>query len=199
MPSDRTQLDSLGNKNFRSWGDVRADKEEKAAKLIEERLKNPNGASFAQDEAGLDQAYADATDTGVYYDPATRTEYVKGSVTKRDWMDDFTTIPFWGNVQDAERYQQADKAYEDLLKQGKPIDRVVGHSLGGSVALELLKEKGIPLSRTFGAPVLDLNFTKESERFRHPLDPVSVLDRSAKWGPLVAYPHTYSGFGVLQQ
>ena len=85
-------------------------------------------------------------------------------------MDDFTTIPFWGNVQDAERYQQADKAYEDLLMQGKPIDRIVGHSLGGSVALELQKEKGIPLSRTFGAPVLDLNFTKESERFRHPLN-----------------------------
>jgi hypothetical protein len=83
--------------------------------------------------------------------------------------------------------------------QGKPIDRIVGHSLGGSVALELQKEKGIPLSRTFGAPVLDLNFTKESERFRHPLDPVSVLDRSAKWGPLAAWPHTYTNFGVLQQ
>jgi hypothetical protein len=37
-PSDRAQLDSLGYKNFRSWGDVRADKEEKAARLIEERL-----------------------------------------------------------------------------------------------------------------------------------------------------------------
>ena len=29
---------------------------------------------------------------------------------------------------------------------------------------------------------------------RHPLDPVSVLDRGAKWGPLMSYPHTYGGF-----
>ena len=75
------------------------------------------------------------------------------------------------------------------------MDRVVGHSLGGSVALEMQKEKGIPKSRTFGAPVLDLGmFGPKAERYRHPLDPVSILDRKAKWGGLMAYPHSYTGY-----
>jgi hypothetical protein len=46
---------------------------------------------------------------------------VKGSITGRDWYDDFTKIPF-GNTRNAERYQQADKAYEDLQASGKPVD-----------------------------------------------------------------------------
>ena len=77
------------------------------------------------------------------------------------------------------------------------MHRVVGHSLGGSVALELAKNKGIELSRTFGAPVADTNFFKRgsNERFRHPLDPVSIFDRGATWGGIVAdQPHTYGGF-----
>jgi len=197
VPSDRSQLDALGYRNFRSWGDVRAAKEEKAQQRIEERLRNPNGASFEQDEEGLAKAYNDTTGPGTYYDPATKSLYVKGTTTKRDIWDDFTKVPFWGDLRDSQRFQQADKAYEDLLAQGKPTDRIVGHSLGGSVALELQKEKGIELSRTFGAPVLDLNFTKSSERYRHILDPISVLDRSAKLGSLAAYPHSYTGYGFL--
>jgi hypothetical protein len=198
---NQRELQRLGYaaKGFKNWDEVNAYKAKQAEKRIEERLKNPNGASFEQDEAGMDKAYGDETATGVYYDPATKTEYVKGSVTKRDWFDDFTKIPFWGDIHDAERLQQAEQAYNDLLMQGKPVDRVVGHSLGGSVALQLQEDKAIPLSRTFGAPVFDLNFKQKSERYRHPLDPVSILDRSATWGPVMAYPHTYTGFGTLQQ
>ena len=77
-----------------------------------------------------------------------------------------------------------------------PIDRVVGHSLGGSVALQQQTDHDIPYSRTFGAPVLSLNPLNRGnvDRVRHPLDPVSVFDREAKWGPLMAYPHTFTGF-----
>ena len=193
-----------------NWGNIRADKKLKAQQLLEERLreaqgakklqdklKNPNGASLADDENGLDQAYG--TDSGVVYDPNTRTEYVKGSVSAQDWWDDFTKIPFWGDTKDSERYQVADKAYDKLIENGLPVDRVVGHSLGGSVALQLQGDRNIDYSRTFGAPVVDLNPGNRGsvERYRHPLDPVPMLDRGATWGPLKAYPHTYTGFANL--
>ena len=126
---------------------------------LQHKIDNPNGASFQEDEQGLVNAYNDKTSTGGYYDPNTRTEYVKGSVTKRDWYDDFTKVPFWGDTRDSERYQQAESAYNELQASGRPVDRVVGHSLGGSVALQLQKDKAIPKSRTFGAPVFDLKGT----------------------------------------
>ena len=188
---------NLGYDPAKSWRDIDADSAEAAQKRIEERLANPSGASFKQDEAGLANAYNDRTATGVYYDPNTRTEYVKGSVTGRDWYDDVTKVPF-GSTRDSERYQQADKAYDDLLAKGKVVDRIVGHSLGGSVALDMQKNHGIPQSRTFGAPVLDANPFGHSERYRHPLDPVSVLDRGATWGPFNLSTHSYAGFGGLQ-
>jgi hypothetical protein len=169
-----------------------------AEQRLNEHMANPNGATFKQDEEGLEKAYGDETATGVYYDPATRTEYIKGSVTKQDWIDDATKIPFWGDTRNAERYHEADKAYWDLGAQGKPVDRVVGHSLGGSVALQMQQDKGISRSRTFGAPVVDLKpfdrLYNNADRYRHPLDPVSVLDRGAKWGPFKPYSHGYSGF-----
>ena len=97
----------------------------------------------------------------------------------------------------AERYKQAERAYNDLTqKYGKPVNRVVGHSLGGSVALELAKNKDIEFTRTFGAPVADLNPGHRGvvDRYRHPVDPVSIFDRGATWGTVMAYPHSYTGF-----
>jgi hypothetical protein len=176
----------------KSFGDIQAERMAAADQRINEHLKNPNGASFEQDEAGLTKAYQDPS--GVSYDPTTRTEYVRGTTTPRDVYDDFTKIPFWGNLQDSDRYQTADKSYYDLVNSGKPVDRIVGHSLGGSVALEMQRQHNIPKSRTFGAPVLDLFSSKGQDRYRHPLDPVSVLDRSAKWGDLRLYSHSYTGF-----
>ena len=184
----------------KSWRDIDADRMDAAEKRLDERLKAPNGATFQQDEEGLRNAYNDKTATGVYYDPQTRTEYVKGSVTGQDWKDDFTRVPF-GATRNAERYQQDDKAYEDLQSSGRPVDRIVGHSLGGSVALDMQKNHGISQSRTFGAPVFDLNPFGQSERYRHPLDPVSILDRGATRGPFTGVnplsTHSYEGFGGL--
>ena len=119
-------------------------RQDNAEEKLQHRIANPNGASFQEDEQGLVNAYNDMTSTGVYYDPNTRTEYVKGSVTKRDWLDDFTKVPFWGDTRDSERYQQAESAYNELQTSGHPVDRVVGHSLGGSVALQLQKGQGDP-------------------------------------------------------
>jgi hypothetical protein len=211
---NRAELDRLGFKDKKNWSDVRADKEEEAAKLLEERLRAshankllqdrityPNGGvSFKQDEEGMGKAYGDASYPGVYYDQNTRTMYVKGTVDGQDWWDNISKVPVWGDLKDSRRYQDAERAYNDLLKKGFPIDRVVGHSLGGSVALQQQKDKNIDFSRTFGAPVVDLNpyHRGTQERFRHVLDPVSMLDRGAAWsGSLKAYPHTYGGFAHL--
>ena len=184
---DLANLERKQRDGFDPWS-----REDAANERLQHNIRNPNGASFQEDEQGLVNAYNDMTSTGVYYDPNTRTEYVKGSVTKRDWLDDFTKVPFWGDTRDSERYQQAESAYNDLQASGHPVDRVVGHSLGGSVALQLQKDKHIPKSRTFGAPVFDL--AGSGERYRHPLDPVSVLDRGATWGRASLYPHTYTGY-----
>ena len=190
---------NLGYDPMKSWRDIDAERMEAAEKRMNADFKNPNGASFQQDEEGLTKAYNNETAPGVFYDPDTRTEYIKGSTTARDWWDDASKIPFWGDTRDAERYQQADKAYEDLVLSGKPVDRVVGHSLGGSVALQMQKDRFIPKSRTFGAPVVDLNAFGTSDRYRHPLDPVSVLDRGATWGKFKPYSHSYTGFENLQK
>ena len=101
---------NLGYEPQKSWRDIDADRMATAEQRMNEHLKNPNGATFQQDENGLVKAYNDETAPGVYYDPATRTEYIKGSSTARDWFDDVTKIPLWGDTRNAERYQQADKA-----------------------------------------------------------------------------------------
>ena len=103
-----------------------------------------------------------------------------------------------GETQDAERHQQADAAYKNLQASGKPVDRIVGHSLGGSVALQMQQDHQIPKSRTFGAPVVDLNPFGKAERYRHVMDPVSVLDRGATWGKVKLYSHSYTGYENIQ-
>jgi hypothetical protein len=159
----------------------------------------PAPVTFRADEKGLGEAYSNPK--GTSYDPATKSLYVKGSSTAQDWVDDARLIPF-GDTAQSERYGQAMDAYRDLASRGKPVDRVVGHSLGGSVALEMQKNlarQGHQVaSRTFGVPVMDLKpfhrYYGKAERHRHPTDPVSIFDRGAAWGDWKAYPHTYTGF-----
>ena len=96
------------------------------------------------DKQGLEKVYAQG-DTYIRGD----TLYAAGSHTARDWCDDATEVPFWGDARGAERYQAAEK----VLNENPNVKRVVGHSLGGSVALELQKRHKGLASRTYGAPV----------------------------------------------
>jgi pimeloyl-ACP methyl ester carboxylesterase len=167
-----------------------------ANKLLMDRMAMPNGGvSFKQDEKGMDAAYGYKSFPGAAYDSNTQTLYVAGSDSWESWFHDDPLIPL-GKTGDAARYKQAERAYDDLIKSGHPVNRVVGHSLGGSVALELAKQKGTEFSRVFGAPVADANFFKRgsNERYRHVLDPVSVFDRGAIFGSIEAQPHSYGGF-----
>lgn len=100
-----------------------------------------------------------------------------GSHTAKDWYDDVTKIPFWGDLRNSTRYQEAEKA----LNANPNIKNVVGHSLGGSVALELQKNHPNLTSRTYGAPVFNpFGGDDKAERYRNWFDPFSVFDRSAK-------------------
>ena len=67
-------------------------------------------------------------------------------------VDDALPFGHVGDLTKSERYINAEK----VLKTHPHIRLVVGHSLGGSVALELQKHYPSLLSRTYGAPVLDL-------------------------------------------
>ena len=80
-------------------------------------------------------------------------------------------------------FRKVSKTLEEFKNQGQ-IDTVVGHSLGGSVSLELQKNypDRIKKSRTYGAPVMDLlgSESENVDRYRNWFDPVSICDRGAK-------------------
>ena len=155
--------------------------------------------STERDAAGLQRAYAN---NATAYDPETSTLYVAGTKNGRDVFDDVTKVPF-RDVQRSQRYKDALADYGEHVRAGRPVHRIVGHSLGGAVATELQKriaQTGHSVHvRTFGSPQLDFGVLPQGglgsvERLRHPGDPVSMLDRRAKRGPLRAYPHGYHGF-----
>ena len=175
--------------------------------------------SIITDKEGLKRAYQQG-DYFIHGD----TMYVAGSHTGKDWYDDLTKIPDWKSInkftggqiplanamanipfssdlRNSTRYQKA----EEALKRNPQVKKVVGHSLGGSVALELQKNyKNIEGTRTYGAPVFDplgldykkyqasskifgpnekMNNTKFGgfpARYRNIGDPFSIFDRSAQ-------------------
>ena len=98
----------------------------------------------------------------------------------------------------SQRYKDAD----ELLKENPQVKKLVGHSLAGSVSLELEKQKPDRAFdvTTYGAPVLQMS-SKKHKRFRHPLDPISAFDKGAvvldtkefTLDPLKH--HSYKGFG----
>ena len=190
-PDDEEEIEQPPEK---SWGDIQAEGMAEAQRLLNEPLRS--AASFKEDEDGLEKAYGDTTTRGTFYDSDNRTLYVKGTQTGRDVWDDITKIPF-GRVQDSQRYKEADTAYHQIQDSGQPVDRIVGHSLGGSVALEMQKQYGIPRSRTFGAPVVDFS-GRGSERYGHPLDPVSMFDGGARTSrSLKLNPHDFPGWSIF--
>ena len=77
------------------------------------------------------------------------------------------------------------------------ITRLVGHSLGGSVSLELSKNYNIPAT-TYGAPVVDpipRNPLHRPDRVACKFDPVAIMDFGAKkvaCGDRLN-PHSYRG------
>ena len=55
------------------------------------------------DSEGLRRAY----EQGDYVNG--KTMFIAGSHTARDWFDDFTKVPAWGDLKNSERYQKTQK------------------------------------------------------------------------------------------
>ena len=137
-----------------------------------------------EDKEGLDRAYQQG-------DAYTRntTMFVAGSHTARDWYDDVTKIPFWGDVKKSERYQQADK----MLKANPQIRTIVGHSLGGAVSHELARANPGLKTVTYGAPSVSWGTAGGEGRYRNAYDPVSMFDRGST---RLRQPHPFSHFAL---
>jgi hypothetical protein len=164
-------------------------------KLIDERKKPirnnhltppiPLSIEPITDKLGLSKAYGRESKLYTHGD----TLYIAGTHSFGDVMD-WPKIPL-GMVDKSKRYQKA----IEVLKVNKDIVNVVGHSLGGSVALEL--QQNFPdrkfKSNTYGAPVASV--TGAGNRYRNVFDPVSILDRGAANSINIGLnPHTYSNF-----
>lgn len=112
------------------------------------------------------------------------TMYVAGTKSVKDALDD-VLIPMQ-LTRFSDRYISA----ATMAKETKP-DRVVGHSLGGAVALELGPKIGAK-TETYGAPVISLK--KSDDRHAHWGDPIAILDRGATRTVRLGNPHSYSGY-----
>jgi hypothetical protein len=132
-------------------------------------LQRATKAEPLEDREGIQRAY----NQGDSYARGD-TLYVAGSHTATDWYDDFTKVPFWGDVRESHRYKQADK----MLSANPQVHNIVGHSLGGSVVHELQRNHPGLRSVTYGAPSVSMP-GKGGERYRNRYDPFSFFDRSA--------------------
>ena len=98
---------------------------------------------------------------------------------------------------DSKKIHRYEQAKEEQEKQGDKVKHLVGHSMGGNVALELQKENPNLKSTTYGAAVWQPFSTEQGDRYRHGGDPISMFDRGAKtigssWNPLSA--HEFTGY-----
>ena len=98
---------------------------------------------------------------------------------------------------DSTKIHRYGQAKEELEKQGDKVKHLVGHSMGGNVALEMQKEKPHLKSTTYGAAVWQPFSTEQGDRYRHGGDPISMFDRGAKtiggsWNPVSA--HAFTGY-----
>ena len=136
------------------------------------------------DRQGLDRAYA--RQDGVFV--SGETEYIAGTKSFGDVIDD-AAIPL-GMTARTTRYRDASRT----LVANPKIRRVIGHSLGGAVALQLQKDHPTLKSTTYGAPVF--SFSGSSERRRSLGDPISMLDFGAReTAPTTWNPHSYQDVG----
>lgn len=144
----------------------------KVNKIINQAIPDKPRNSGISDAEGLKRAYS--APNSVFVDG--NKMYIAGTHTFRDVVDDLK-IPFH-DVQNTLRYKEA----TTILNENPQVDTVIGHSLGGSVALEINKQNNNKFfTRTYGAPVVDFSFNRDpkNQRFRHPGDRISMFDTGA--------------------
>ena len=133
-------------------------------------IRTTHGVLWARNHHsdGLSAAYA--SPSGLYR--AGNVLYIAGTRSFADVIDDIR-IPLNDTVHT--------QRYRDAIPMMNGVDVVVGHSLGGAVALSLSQHfNARPI--TYAAPVFDLNpFNPQgNDRYRHVGDPVAFLDLAAQ-------------------
>ena len=152
------------------------------------------------DEDGLTKAYS--SENGLYHHH--NKLFIAGTKSLQDAWDDLK-IPF-GKTMDGVR---ADNANAYYLSNQSSIDTVIGHSLGGAIALNLEQKYGkkgdnpygIIQSKTFGSATASVP-GGGGDRIRYFGDPISALDFNAttimpslsqRWNNSA---HSYSGLSI---
>lgn len=111
--------------------------------------------------------------------------FVAGTRTLADWARN-TLIPL-SLTSHLPRYTTLSDAVKGKYKTSR---RLVGHSMGGSVALQFAEDHPYRFdTETYGAPVISLS---SKHRHRDLFDPISVFDFGADSKHL-AFPHSYKG------
>ena len=132
------------------------------------------------DKAGLDEAHQ--TTEGTYAKGDTL--YIAGTKSFGDVLDDIA-IPL-GMTNTTARHRDAAL----VLNANPRIRRVVGHSLGGAVVMQLQKDNPKLQAVTYGAPVFSMSGSVD--RYRELGDPVAALDFGATSSlPTGWNPHSY--------
>ena len=103
------------------------------------------------------------------------------NLSLNDAIDDLKIPEF--KTRDIQRYKDADK----FLKKNSDIKQLIGHSMGGSVVLQLNKDNNNKFeTRTYSAPVFDVmpnndnDNDPENQRYKTFGDPVAMFDNNAK-------------------
>jgi len=107
--------------------------------------------------------------------------YIAGTRSGLDWASDLL-IPLG-----LTSYTPRERTAAQYYSLYHPT-RVVGHSLGGAVALDLAGVHHLE-STTYGAPVASVT---PGNRYRDYFDPVSLFDLGAT--NRLSYPHSYKGY-----
>jgi hypothetical protein len=126
--------------------------------------------------------------------------YLAGTKGGNDLLAD-AALPFGLMPLTSQRYKNARAA---LQKAGGRVTHIVGHSLGGAIAVRLLEDAEAGRLgpqyrsfqvRTYGAPLLDSGKHPNVQAFRRRGDPISMLDKGARSTPAPLWnPHSHAGF-----
>ena len=142
------------------------------------------------DSEGIRRAYE--ADSGFY--SIGDTLHISGTRTLDDIKHDWMKLP-QGKGNQTNKYQDA-MDFISKVPGGKP-KRIIGHSLGATVAQSLAERWGVE-GRAYGTPAYSIFGTQVPEfvtRRKRDWDPVGILDRHAQSssGPSW-WPHSYSGY-----
>ena len=120
---------------------------------------------------------------GNYLDKNTHTQYIAGTRDSHDVLVDWVKIPL-GTFENSKICKNAEKFYDENKEN---ITTVIGHSAGGSAALELGKHYPDITPITYNAPVFAranyksyINPDNLPLRFTSGFDPVSMFDYDSR-------------------